>query len=51
MITLHEEGSLMEDKRQGTEGAHLKPLVSLFLRHKMVAVCCFLWPPAFNCGK
>ena len=41
--------SLIEDKRKGAEGLYSLeprhiPLVSLLLWHKMVSLCCFVWP-------
>ena len=41
--------SLIEVKRKGAEGLYLLeprhvPLVSLLLWHKMVILCCFVWP-------
>ena len=38
-------------ERQRAEGWNPKmhmPLVILLLWHKMVAVCCFVWPPALQ---
>ena len=51
-----DEDNLIEDKRKDkVQRAHTRrnpkrhiPLVSLLLWHKMVAMCCFIWPPALR---